>query len=405
MLAHDVAAANGGKADVAALARPGDAVAPAVAHVGQFNAAPRCGSLSQHQGGARWRVNLVTVMRLDHFDIKIFVQRGSDLFRQLHQQVDPKAHVARAYDDSMMRGAVDSGDVVIRQASRADHMHRPRLRREASKSDRGGGGGKVDNGLRFCKGRDRIVRDSHAQRSAAHRRADILSDPSMAFAFKRGDQMAGVRLRDSLHQHLPHAARSPRNHDSRCACHRCAHHARPLRKFPPSHNAPNALGKGLLGIVVLQRYMQAMAKTSSSGGGAPNQRQLRLGELIRRRLSELLQRGEIHDPELSRMMITVGEVRCSPDLSVATAFILPLGGDKKEEALLALRKSRHEIRREVAKVLSIKFAPEIRFEIDDTFDRMDATRALFERADVKADLAAPGAPEGESTEADKDNDA
>ena len=105
------------------------------------------------------------------------------------------------------------------------------------------------------------------------------------------------------------------------------------------------------------------------------------------------------------MMITVGEVRCSPDLSVATAFILPLGGDKKEEALLALRKSRHEIRREVAKVLSIKFAPEIRFEIDDTFDRMDATRALFERADVKADLAAPDSPEGESTEADKDNDA
>ena len=161
-----------------------------------------------------------------------------------------------------------------------------------------------------------------------------------------------------------------------------------------------------------------MAKTSSSGGGAPNQRQLRLGELIRRRLSELLQRGEIHDPTLSAMMITVGEVRCSSDLSVATAFILPLGGDKKEEALLALRKSRHEIRREVAKVLNIKFVPEIRFEIDDTFDRMDATRALFEREDVKADLEAPDqtdpetkeeiaqdAPIGESTEWDKDNDA
>jgi len=104
------------------------------------------------------------------------------------------------------------------------------------------------------------------------------------------------------------------------------------------------------------------------------------------------------------MMITVGEVRCSPDLSVATAFILPLGGDKKEEALLALRKSRHEIRREVAKVLSIKFAPEIRFEIDDTFDRMDATRALFELEDVKADLAAPDSTEGDSTESDKDDD-
>ena len=157
--------------------------------------------------------------------------------------------------------------------------------------------------------------------------------------------------------------------------------------------------------------MQAMAKTSSSGGGAPNQRQLRLGELIRRRLSELLQRGEIHDPDLARMMITVGEVRCSPDLSVATAFILPLGGNNKEEALLALRKSRHEIRREVAKVLNIKFAPEIRFEIDDTFDRMDATRALFERPEVKADLDVPDtsaddAPIGRSTtEYDKDTDA
>lgn len=157
--------------------------------------------------------------------------------------------------------------------------------------------------------------------------------------------------------------------------------------------------------------MQAMAKTSSSGGGAPNQRQLRLGELIRRRLSELLQRGEIHDPDLSRMMITVGEVRCSPDLSVATAFILPLGGKNKEEALLALRKSRHEIRREVAKVLNIKFAPEIRFEIDDTFDRMDATRALFDRPEVKADLDVPDtsgddAPIGRSTtEIDKDTDA
>lgn len=145
--------------------------------------------------------------------------------------------------------------------------------------------------------------------------------------------------------------------------------------------------------------MQAMAKTSSSGGGAPNQRQLRLGELIRRRLSELLQRGEIHDPDLSRMMITVGEVRCSSDLSVATAFVLPLGGDNKEEALLALRKSRHEIRREVAKVLNIKYAPEIRFEIDDTFDRMDATRALFERDDVKADLAAPDGPDADGGDA------
>ena len=126
-----------------------------------------------------------------------------------------------------------------------------------------------------------------------------------------------------------------------------------------------------------------MAKKSSSG---PNQRQLRVGELIRRRLSELLQRGEIHDPDLARMSITVGEVRCSPDLRVATAYVLPLGGGQKDEMLAALRNSRHEIRREVSKALSIKFAPEIRFEVDDTFDRMDATRALFAEPHVAQDL-------------------
>lgn len=339
------------------------------------------------------------MMRLDDLDIEILVQRGCDLLSQLHQQVNPKTHVSGPHDNGVMGSAVDGGDIVVRQPGRADHMHRTRLRREARKGDRGGGRSKVDNRLRLGKSRDRIIRHCHAKRRTAHGNADILTYPRMALALQRGNQMAGVRLRDSLHQHLPHAARSPRDHDSRCAC-----HVRPLRKFPLSHSAPNAPGKGLLGIVVLQRYMQAMAKISSSGGGAPNQRQLRLGELIRRRLSELLQRGEIHDPELSRMMITVGEVRCSPDLSVATAFILPLGGDKKEEALLALRKSRHEIRREVAKVLSIKFAPEIRFEIDDTFDRMDATRALFELEDVKADLAAPDSTEGDSTESDKDDD-
>lgn len=131
--------------------------------------------------------------------------------------------------------------------------------------------------------------------------------------------------------------------------------------------------------------MTVMAKRTSEGR-APSQRQLRVGELIRRRLSELLQRGEIHHPDLSRMSITVGEVRMSPDLRVATAYILPLGGDNKELALQAVRESRHEIRREVSKALSIKFAPEVRFEIDDTFDRMDATRAMLAEPHVRQDL-------------------
>lgn len=128
-----------------------------------------------------------------------------------------------------------------------------------------------------------------------------------------------------------------------------------------------------------------MAKKKNSGG-APSQRQLRVGEVIRRRLSELLQRGDIHDPDLERMSITVGEVRCSPDLSVATAYVLPLGGQGQEEALAALRENRHEIRKQVSKVLTIKFAPEIRFAIDDTYDRMDETARLLADDHVRQDL-------------------
>ena len=132
--------------------------------------------------------------------------------------------------------------------------------------------------------------------------------------------------------------------------------------------------------------MPSMAKGKNSEGRAPSQRQLRVGELIRRRLSEMLQRGDVHDADLARMSITVGEVRCSSDLSVATAYVLPLGGGQQEECLAALRKNRHEIRREISKVLTIKFAPEIRFKIDDTFDRMDATTRMLNDPHVRQDL-------------------
>ena len=113
---------------------------------------------------------------------------------------------------------------------------------------------------------------------------------------------------------------------------------------------------------------------------------LRVGEMIRRTLSEVLQRGDIHDDELARMSITVGEVRMTPDLSIATAFVLPLGGNQKEEALAALRRNRYEIRHLVVKGGTMKFAPELRFEIDGTFDQMDATRALLAEDHVRQDI-------------------
>ena len=129
-----------------------------------------------------------------------------------------------------------------------------------------------------------------------------------------------------------------------------------------------------------------MGKNRFHDGPGPSQRQLRVGELIRRRLSDVLLQGDIHDPDLTRMSITVGEVRCSPDLKVATAFVLPLGGKDAEEALLALRRNKHEIRRVVGKGLELKFTPEIRFRIDDTFDRLDTTRAMFADENVRRDL-------------------
>ena len=129
-----------------------------------------------------------------------------------------------------------------------------------------------------------------------------------------------------------------------------------------------------------------MAKTRFSEGPGPSQRQLRVAELIRRRLSDVLMQGDIHDPVLNAHSITVGEVRVSPDLKIATAFVLPLGGRDREAALAALRRNKGEIRRVLGKGLGLKFAPEIRFAIDETFDRLDDTRRMFDDDNVRRDL-------------------
>ena len=129
-----------------------------------------------------------------------------------------------------------------------------------------------------------------------------------------------------------------------------------------------------------------MSKNASQGKSGPSQRQLRVGELIRRTLSEVLSRGDVHDPEIARMMITVGEVRVSPDLRVATAYVLPLGGHNRDEALAALRRNTAEIRHLVVKGMTIKFAPELRFEIDHTYDRIEETKRMFAQPSVRQDL-------------------
>ncbi|MGK7654780.1 MULTISPECIES: 30S ribosome-binding factor RbfA [unclassified Roseovarius] len=129
-----------------------------------------------------------------------------------------------------------------------------------------------------------------------------------------------------------------------------------------------------------------MAKNKFHDGPGPSQRQLRVGELIRRTLADVLARGDIHDPELNRLSVTVGEVRTSPDLKVATAYVLPLGGEGKGDVLELLGRNKGELRRIVAKKVGLKFAPELRFRLDETFDQLDETRRLFAQDAVRRDV-------------------
>ena len=138
-----------------------------------------------------------------------------------------------------------------------------------------------------------------------------------------------------------------------------------------------------------------MARDRFSPGKGPTQRQLRVGELIRRRLAEVLARGDVHDPDLSSLSITVGEVRVSPDLRVATAYVMPLGGGAVDTAIAALKRNQGELRHLVGAALTTKFTPQLRFLPDQTFDRMDATRRLFADPVVQRDLSAPDEAEGD----------
>ena len=134
-----------------------------------------------------------------------------------------------------------------------------------------------------------------------------------------------------------------------------------------------------------------MSNKRFSQGSGPSQRQLRVGELIRRTISDVLNRAEIHDPDLNRMSITVGEVSVSPDLKVATVYVMPLMGSVPvDDAIAALARNRGELRHRLSADLTLKYAPDLRFRADETFDRLDETRRLFSDPTVQRDIAQPG---------------
>jgi ribosome-binding factor A len=118
-----------------------------------------------------------------------------------------------------------------------------------------------------------------------------------------------------------------------------------------------------------------------------SQRQLRVGELVRHEFAAMLSRGDVHDPVIEAHMITVPEVRMSPDLRLATIYIMPLGGRDEQEVLAALDRNKRFVRGEIARRVNLKFAPEIRFRIDERFDEAERIEKLLRTPDVQRDLA------------------
>ena len=122
--------------------------------------------------------------------------------------------------------------------------------------------------------------------------------------------------------------------------------------------------------------------------GAPSHRLERVAEQIRHALSEVLARGEIEDPVLTRHVITVGGVRMAPDLKLATVAVLPLGGRETEETLAALKTHKKTLRARVAAKVNLKYAPDLRFVADESFDAQARMDALLRSPRVARDLAA-----------------
>jgi ribosome-binding factor A len=140
-----------------------------------------------------------------------------------------------------------------------------------------------------------------------------------------------------------------------------------------------------------------MGRTRSGGGpgGGPSQRQLRVGELIRRTLSDVLARGDIPDPDLDGVSVTVSEVRASPDLRHARAYVMPLGGALAGQdvagVVAALNRHRGALRRLVTAEITLKHSPELAFVVDKSFEAAERTRRLMESEPVRRDLREPPA--------------
>ena len=142
-------------------------------------------------------------------------------------------------------------------------------------------------------------------------------------------------------------------------------------------------------------------KRDGRGGRSPSQRQLRVGEELRHALADVLRRGDFRDPELQKLNVTVTEVRVSPDLRNATAFITPLGGGSVDDTVAAMRRASAFFRGQIAKAIKLRYVPTLSFEADTSFEYADHINRLLHDPVVARDLGKDGFDEDDDDDDDE----
>jgi ribosome-binding factor A len=143
--------------------------------------------------------------------------------------------------------------------------------------------------------------------------------------------------------------------------------------------------------------------SNKRAGRNPSQRQLRVGEELRHALADVLRRGDFRDPELQNLNVTVTEVRISPDLRNATAFITPLGGGQVGETVAAMRRAAAFFRSQIAREVKLRYVPTLSFEADTSFEYADHINRLLHEPDVARDLSGKDLDDNEDDEDDEDH--
>lgn len=133
-----------------------------------------------------------------------------------------------------------------------------------------------------------------------------------------------------------------------------------------------------------------MSKSRFEKDDGPSHRVLRVGENIRHALSDIFSRGEIRDPALEDVSVTVTEVRCSPDLRNATIFVMPLAGKNELEVVEGLNRNTKFIRGQLSKMVRMKYLPNLKFTSDHSFGEVDHIEALLNSDHVAQDLKKDG---------------